>query len=344
METLQQFGIGLIQALQSLSPALDGLMNLFTFLGKIEFYLLILPLIYWAIDNRLGIRALLVLIAIDILGSNFKLLFHQPRPYWVGGVKTLAEETSYGIPSTHASDSLAVWGYLAYRLRKTWLWIVAVALILFIGISRLYLGVHFPHDVVFGWLLGALLLWVFVICENPIATWAKRQGVWISIGIGFALSLVVILVGQLIQAWLSGIPDSAAWSDFAVQARTPFYSFTLAGALFGTISGYVLMKHHAPFQSNGKWLKRVGRYGLGIIGVLVIYFGLDVLFSLIVADATVLGFALRYLRYATVTFWVTFIAPWIFIKIGLADRQDEVYEKPRLQPIDEEREGDFWCD
>jgi len=104
------------------------------------------------------------------------------------------------------------------------------------------------------------------------------------------------------------------------------------------------MKHHAPFQSNGKWLKRVGRYGLGIIGVLVIYIGLDVLFSLIVADATVLGFALRYLRYATVTFWVTFIAPWIFIKIGLADRQDEVYEKPRLQPIDEEREGDFWCD
>jgi hypothetical protein len=295
-------------------------MNLFTFLGKIEFYLIIIPFIYWAIDNRLGIRVLLLLITIDILGSTFKLLFHQPRPYWVGGVKTLAEETSYGIPSTHASDSLAVWGYLSYRLRKTWLWILAAVLIVFIGLSRLYLGVHFPHDVLFGWLLGTGLLWAFVKSENPVATWAKQQGVWVMIGISFALSLAVILMGQLIQAWLSGIPDPADWSSFATQARTPSYSFTLAGALFGTISGYVLMKLHAPFKSDGKWLQRVGRFGLGIIGVLVIYFGLDALFGLITADETTLGYVLRYLRYATVTFWVTFIAPWVFLKIGWADR------------------------
>jgi membrane-associated phospholipid phosphatase len=321
MDALQAFGIRLIQAIQAFSPTFDGVMNLFTFLGKIEFYLLIIPFIYWAVDNRLGIRVLLVLIAIDILGSTFKLLFHQPRPYWIGDVKALAEETSYGIPSTHASDSLAVWGYLIYRLKKTWLWIVGVAFIVFIGLSRLYLGVHFPHDVVFGWLLGAVLLWAFVKFENPIATWAKQQSMWMLIGIGFALSLVVIVVGQLIQAWLVGIPDPAEWSAFATQARTPAYSFTLAGALFGSISGYMLMKLHAPFRSDGRWLQRAGRYGLGIIGVLLIYFGLDVLFGLIAADATTLGYALRYLRYATVTIWMTFLAPWVFLKLRLADRQ-----------------------
>ena len=54
METLQEFGLSLIRALQSWSPTLDGLMNLFTFPGKIEFYLLIIPFIFWAIDRRLG--------------------------------------------------------------------------------------------------------------------------------------------------------------------------------------------------------------------------------------------------------------------------------------------------
>ena len=63
METLQQFGISLIQALQTLSPALDGVMFFFTFLGRVEFYLLIAPLIYWTIDKRLGIRVLLILVA-----------------------------------------------------------------------------------------------------------------------------------------------------------------------------------------------------------------------------------------------------------------------------------------
>ena len=118
MEELQQFGISLIGAFQNFSPSLDVFMRFFTFLGRIEFYLLIIPLIYWTIDRRLGIRALLALILTDVLGMAFKLLFHQPRPYWIGEVKQMAEESSYGIPSTHASDSLAVGGYLAYRAKK----------------------------------------------------------------------------------------------------------------------------------------------------------------------------------------------------------------------------------
>jgi hypothetical protein len=69
-------------------------------------------------DKRFGMRALLILIFIDVVGSSFKILFHQPRPYWIDAVKELTQETSYGIPSTHASNSLAVAGDLAYRVKK----------------------------------------------------------------------------------------------------------------------------------------------------------------------------------------------------------------------------------
>lgn len=321
MDTLQEFGIRLILVIQQLSPALDSVMNFFTFLGKIEFYLIIIPFIYWAVDKRIGIRLLFILITTDIISSTFKLLFHQPRPYWLGRVMRLAEETSYGIPSSHASDSLAVWGYLAYRLKKAWLTVLVVIFLFFIGVSRLYLGVHFPHDVLFGWLIGALVLWAFVKYEDRVAAWANRQSVSAQVGTGFVLSLAVILIGQLVQIWLSGISDPPEWSSFASQARTPSYAFTLAGALFGAVSGYVLMKRHAPFQNSGSGLQQLGRYVLGIISLLIVYEGMDIVFAMFAPDESMLGYALRYIRYATVTFLVAFLAPWIFLKIGLARRE-----------------------
>ena len=62
MGSLFDFGISLIQVLQMLSPALDALMEFFTFLGTIEFYLILIPLLYWTVNPRLGMRVLLILL------------------------------------------------------------------------------------------------------------------------------------------------------------------------------------------------------------------------------------------------------------------------------------------
>ncbi len=321
MEALQQFSIRLSQALQTFSPSLDGVMNFFTFLGRVEFYLLIIPFIYWAIDRRLGMRALLTLISIDVVAASFKLLFHQPRPYWIGGVKELGEEGSYGIPSSHASDSLAVGGYLAYRANRTWFRIAMGFVLFFIALSRLYLGVHFLHDVLFGWLIGGIVLWLAATQSNQIANWARSKTLSAQIGIGFAISVGIILLGMLIRSIISGTPDPAAWSNFAVEARSITHSFTLAGALFGSIAGYALMRVNARFQPADNWGQRIVSYLVGIIGVLLIYTGLDVVFSMIASDETVLGYILRYARYGLVTLWMTFGAPWLFLKVRLADTE-----------------------
>jgi membrane-associated phospholipid phosphatase len=321
MEALQQFGISLIQALQTFSPSLDGLMNFFTFLGRIEFYLLLIPFLYWAVDRRLGMRALLVLLFIDTTGMAFKLLFHQSRPYWVGGVKQLADETSYGIPSTHASDSLAVGGYLAYRVQRTWFWIVMIFVLFFIGLSRLFLGAHFPHDVLFGWLIGGLVLWGFMGSSKRGADWIRSKAFSTQVAIGFGMSLVIILIGVLIRLLISGTSDPTSWSEYATQARTLSPFFTLSGALFGSIAGYALMRQSARFQTSGAWWIRILRYLLGMIGVLLLYVGLDTFFGLLAPDETALGYILRYLRYAAVTFWMTWGAPSVFLRIRLAQAE-----------------------
>jgi len=322
METLQQLGINLIEALQSFSPALDGVMKFFTFLGRIEFYLIIIPLIYWTIDRRLGMRALLALIFTDVLGMAFKLLFHQPRPYWIGGVKQMAEETSYGIPSTHASDSLAVGGYLAYRMKKNWFWAVMFVVLFMIGMSRFYLGAHFPHDVLFGWLIGGLVLWAFMRLADGAATWARSLTLSMQIAVGFGISIIIILIGWLTRILISGTVDPASWSSFSTEARVLSPFFTLSGALFGSIAGYALMRQYMRFQTSGAFGIRVLRYLAGIIGVVLIYFGLDVLFGLLTADETILGYILRFIRYGAVTFWMTLGAPFVFLKIKLAEAGD----------------------
>jgi membrane-associated phospholipid phosphatase len=319
MEFLFELNTRLVLFLQTLSPALDGLMEVASFLGRIEFYLVLLPFVYWTIDRRIGIRALLLLIYTDVITSAFKLFFHQPRPYWVTEVKGISVEPSYGLPSGHASGSLTVGGMLISYTKIKWVRIALTIIILLIGISRIYLGVHFLHDVLAGWLIGSAILWVYFKWGNDIHAWLKSKSLGFQIGLVFADSLFIIALGILIRFITSGMPDPTAWNAFSIEGRTVTHFFTLGGALLGTGSGYALMRQYASFNAHGNWSKRALRYLIGIIGLLVIYAGLDVVFSMIATDESTLGYILRYIRYALVTGWASFLAPWLFIKIKLAE-------------------------
>lgn len=319
MNTIYDLGIQFIQALQLLSPAFDGPMKFITFLGTIEFYLLLIPFLYWVVSAPTGMRTLLVLISTDFLALGFKQVLRQPRPYWLGEVKPLAEETSYGIPSSHASDSLAVWGYLAYRLKKDWLWVLSVLVVLLIGLSRMYLGVHFPTDVLAGWLIGLVVVILFARSEDRVAAWLEKRSGAGQIGIGFAISILMVLTGWVIGQLIAPYPDPPAWAEYARQARGLSHYVTLGGSLFGAALGYILMRKHAAFQARGAWWQRALRYAIGMVVVLAIYLGLDVIFGMLAADQTAPGLVLRYIRYGTVTFWVMFGAPWVFLKIRLVE-------------------------
>ncbi len=320
MEGLQSWGIQLIQSLQLLSPALDSTMEFFTFLGRIEFYMLFITFLYWIIDAHLGFRVFMVLMCTDIIGMTLKQWLHQPRPYWIGDVKQMGVETSYGIPSTHASDSLSVWGYFAYQMKKGWLWIAAIAIMLLISASRLYLGVHFPHDIGGGWLIGLVVLLLSVKYQDRLSAWIAGKDLGYQVGFGFMLSLLFILIGLAVSAVIASTPDPGSWSRFSTEARSLTHYFTLAGAFFGAAAGYALMKASVHFETGGSRLQKLGRYLVGILGVLIAMYGLDILFGLIAGDETVPGYILRYIRYGATTFWAMFGAPWAFLKLNLAKR------------------------
>jgi membrane-associated phospholipid phosphatase len=321
VDSLQQFGLALIQSLQTLSPALDAPMNLVSFLGTLEFYLIVVPLLYWLVQPALGIRLMVLLLGVDLVTNYFKLLLHQPRPYWLGSVQRLGLETTdtlYGLPSGHASGSVSSWLFLAYELKRPWLWPAAVVLIGLIGLSRLYLGVHFPHDVVAGWLLGLALLVLVLTGES----WLRpRFQTWpwgVTIGLTFGLSVGAIVIALLVRQLIAVVADPAGWADFAREARRLTLFINDAGGLFGAVTGYVLMQRYARFQPPSTWAKRIACLFIGLAGVLLFWRGLDQLFALIAADETVMGYLWRYVRHAATAGWVTFGAPWLFLRFGLA--------------------------
>lgn len=320
MDGVYQFGIALIQWLQQWSPGLDSFMKVVTFIGTLVFYILFIPTLYWCVDQTLGLRVLFILILTDVPASCFKQLFHQPRPYWIGGVKGLTVETSYGIPSSHASNTLTVWGLIASSMKKAWMWVFAVILLLLIGLSRLYLGVHFPQDVLGGWLLGLAMLLVFLKYESRFLAWWAEKTLNTQIWLGFLFSVALILIGMLILALISGNPDPPEWAQYATEARDVSHYLTLGGFFFGAVTGTSLTGQYARFKEDGSVPQKIGRYIVGMVGLFALYLGLDVFFGLIAPDASLAGYILRYIRYASVSLWALFVAPWIFLKTGLAKR------------------------
>jgi membrane-associated phospholipid phosphatase len=324
MQTILDFGVRLIVVLQGLGDWQALPMKLFSFLGTEDFFLLALPLFYWCVDSMLGIRVVIILMLSTSINSFFKLAFHGVRPYWYStSVRGLAVETSFGIPSNHAQSAAVVWGLLAAFLRKWWGWLVAGLLIFLIGLSRLYLGVHFPHDVILGWLIGGLILWLALRFWDPVSAWAKKQSAGWQVFAAFLVSLVIFLLPLIPYTWLKATnwQPPQAWAEYATQALSMQGMATSSGVFFGMAVGLVWFTRKGGFQTKGLWWKLVLRYLLGIAGALVIRYGLKFIFP---EGETVLAYFLRYLRYTLIGFWVTGGAPWAFIHLKLAEKSGNI--------------------
>jgi membrane-associated phospholipid phosphatase len=324
METIWNIGITWNIFFQNLGSWLKTPMEAISFFGNEYFFLLLLPALYWCLEAGIGLRVGVILLLSTSVNDALKLAFHGPRPYWYSmDVIGYTSETSFGVPSGHAQIAAGVWGMLAASLRKGWGWLIAILMILLIGISRLYLGVHFPHDVILGWLIGALLLWLVLRFWKPVTAWLKKMSLGQQILAAFLSSLALILFSLIPFLWLkiTNWQPPQAWAEYAKEAVSLGGALTAAGTLFGLLAGLAWLDRQGGFDAHGPLWQRVLRYVLGVVGVLVFYLGLKILFGLIAPEAeAVLPYILRYVRYTLVGAWVSAGAPWIFVKLRLAGK------------------------
>src|SRR5262245_50822919 len=103
MESIWNYGIEIVLWLQGLGTWLAIPMQLISFFGDEEFFLLLLPIVFWSISAPLGMRIGLMLLLSVNLNYLLKLTFQQPRPYWYSlRVAALSSEPTFGLPSGHA--------------------------------------------------------------------------------------------------------------------------------------------------------------------------------------------------------------------------------------------------
>lgn len=326
--SLLDWGVQVVLWFQHLGSWLTGPMNVLTFTGDIEFYLLLLPVIYWTVDRRLGLRVAVLLLLSIIISSMCKLILHAPRPYWFDPQVQLwtAPEFSFGLPSTHAQNAVVMWGLLAYAGRRTLGWMIAILLMGLVGLSRMYLGVHFPTDIIVGWLLGGLMLWGGLAWGDAIAAWVKARSPLRQFILVFLLSVGLTAAGFALRLWVQSVWSiPVAWIETALAtagvAPAPFsleYVVTAAGALWGLAAGSLLCVLQGDFRVEGQWKAHLLRCLLGIVGILLLWRGLDVLFTLLAPDESMAGYFLRYLRYTAIGLWVAGVAPILFVRLKLA--------------------------
>lgn len=322
MDQLIELGLGIIAWLQATFPGAVEVMGFISFLGSEEFFLLALPVIYWSINKQLAKRlGYLFLLTVMVLYA-LKHAFRQPRPYWIDPALGLGVSDSYGLPSGHVALTTVLVVFIAAWMRRGWVWLAALVYVLLMAFSRVYLGVHFPQDVVGGFLLGSLILLAFLLWQRQFAadyekrTLGRRMFVVVLIPIVlvavYAIALLLIGAPDLAVSWASYIPVAEIESMEGVT--------TGLGALLGFAIGTTLEGSRIRFRSKGTLWQHVGRLFLGFAGTLALWAGLDTLFP---SEPLWLALPLRVLRYFLVLLWVTYFAPWLFVRLGLADADPE---------------------
>ena len=298
LESILSAGIETILWLQSFrSPGLDRGFELLTNFGG-SYYLYITPLLLWCVDYRTGVRVLAIFALTLFLNTTIKEWITQPRPFefdervWSDG------EQGYGLPSGHAQLVVVFWGTIASWVERPWFWATAVAIMFFMGLSRVYLGVHFPSDVVGGWALGALTLWIALRYRASIEAWVSDFPVGGAVALSVGAGAFVFVFDALF------VQDHGHLNQ------------GIAGMIAGGGAGASIAWHRLHFDGHGPWWQRVLRYVLGT-ALLLLMLGL---FRWVGVPEGPLAGVVIALDLALMGLWLTLVAPRLFQLLRLASR------------------------
>lgn len=324
MEFLNLIQETFILFLQTNLSFLTPIMQFFSFLGQEYFYILLLPAFFWCIDYSLGLRLGFMLMSTNFVNLVAKLGFHTPRPYWVNQkITALWSESSFSTPSGHAQNAASMWGLFSTATHKKWVSWVCYLTIFMIGFSRVFLGVHYVHDILLGWLIGILLVIFFSVLEQPLTNKFLKLNYSQRISLTIILSLATIFIPMILLILLGNMNIPTEWIENAARSHeTAIHPlskegiFTVGGLIGGSLFGLItlLEKYDGLPDAAGTLQQKIIRYVLGIIIAALIYLGL----KFILPDGeTFIALIGRYMRYGLLGYWVAGGAPDMFIRFQL---------------------------
>lgn len=281
-----------------MTPVTAKILEIITFFGADLCMVFFLGFVYWVYDKKVGLRFGMTLMMTDLafpIAKNFAL---RRRPYMDHeSIKryVLIDKNAdamdiaaqgYSFPSGHSANAAALTTSVALIFRKRILTVTAIVLPLLVGLSRFALGVHYPTDVLAGWVLGYgmsfLVPWLCTKVKNE-----RRL---------FYIIFCIALSGVFI-------------------CRSNDY-YTALGSTLGILLGSGFEEKHVGFKPTKNVLTAILRTGGGAAVYLVLNALLKMPFSEeLLSSASFAQFAIRFVRYTIILFVESGIYPLCFGKI-----------------------------
>ncbi len=279
-----------------------------------EFWLptLICAIVYWCIDFKAGLYLFTLEGFNSVITHFLKMLACVYRP-WVLSNKIHPSKLAvpfakgYSFPSGHSAMSSSVLGGTAFILRrKPIICILLICLILLIGFSRLWLGVHTPQDVVCGLLIG--LASIFIV-DRIINYAEKRQNRYLILA--FILNITVALILLYICRFNTYRTDYVSGELLVNPAKSIYSTVVIYGYLLGLLNGAFLCRRFFPFDPHKTTIKN--RITIGIIGSIFIVAGLKNIVGYIIMNE--LPTKIVFLAMFITGLFITLLYPIIFKSI-----------------------------
>lgn len=156
------------------SPFIDLFFLFMNFFDTQYFMFIVLSVLLIGWNWKWGIRFIYVTFLGSVLIGFLKETFDVPRPFLVDPSIGIMFVSGRSFPSGAAQTSVLLPGLLIYLFRKRWIWVCGIIFGLLLSFSRIYLGVHYPIDILGGWLCGAMLLTLFILCHASIEKFLQR--------------------------------------------------------------------------------------------------------------------------------------------------------------------------
>lgn len=287
--------VSLMSAIQShFGTAGVKLAAFFTQFGEPMIIILITGLIYWGMDKNYGEYITANILAVSLTGAMIKNIAIRRRPYLdhesVQCLKPVEKGDIYDIslqgysfPSLHAANSITLYTLVGRLMENKILKIACRLMPFLVGISRFVIGVHYPTDVLAGWLWGLTVMLIIdlLLKKLPDLHWI------------FVIILILTLPG------------------FFFCESTDFY--TSYGLMIGALTAFLFERKYVNFPpAKNYWIAF-----LRVIGGAVIFAGLSALLKLpfsgeLLRSAGTVPFLIRTARYAVNSFIIFGVYPLCF--------------------------------
>ena len=248
-------------------PGLNEFMLLVTKLGEETAFLVAALIVFWCVDKGHGYYVMTVGFLGTMANQFLKLWFRVPRPWVLDENFTILESAreaaaGYSFPSGHSQSAVGTFGAIANTAKNKWVKGICIAVCVLVPLSRMYIGVHTPSDVLVGAGMACALVWLL---KKPVLGHSdKAMKVLVAV-------MLICAIGLLLFVELYPFPADVDAHNLQSGLKN---AYTMIGCILGVAVVYVFEKKYVNFETKAIWWAQILKVVLGLALVLGVKEGL----------------------------------------------------------------------